>query len=167
MLIPLIYFAVTNSLSLPSVLLVGFLAAIAADCMWYWIGTTFNKEKVSKFFKLNKLRDKFPEIFEGFVKRADKILFISKFLYGIRVPVRVLYGLEELPFKNFLKLNILGSLTWLILISGLAYTLDVSAEELRLYVRKGEVAFLIFFFIVLLFEIIANRYTKKLLKSKD
>ncbi len=167
MLLPLIYFAVTHSLSLPSVLFVGLLAEIAADIMWYLIGFSFNRERVYRFFKLSYLENKSPEIFKGFVQKADKILFISKFLYGIRVPVRVLYGLERISFKNYMKVNFFGSIIWLLLIAGLAYTLDISAEELKLYVLRGEIVFTVFFVLVIVFEIWAKRYIKKFLGSKD
>ncbi len=167
MLVPLIYFAVTNSLSLPSVLLVGFLGSTVADTMWYWTGKIFGKGSVYRFFKIDKLQQKNPEFFISFRQKADKILFLSKFLYGIRVPVRVLYGMEGLPFRTFININILGSAIWLMLISGLAFTLDVSAEELRLYVFRGEIVFLVFFGIVLFFEIWAKKYIKKFLGSKD
>lgn len=166
-LIPLVYFAVTHALSLPSVLLAGFLAELGSDCVWYWIGYSFNKESVYRFFKLNRLQSKNPEFFSEFAKRADKILFLSKFLYGIRVPVRVLYGIEKLPFKNYLAINIWGSVLWLLLISGLAFTLDVSAEELKLYVRRGEIGFTVFFLFVFLFEVWAKRYLKRFLDFKN
>lgn len=167
MLVPLIYFAATKSLSLPSVLLVGFLGSTVADTMWYWIGKVFGKASVYRFFKIDKLQEKNPEFFISFRNRADRILFLSKFLYGIRVPVRVLYGIEGLPFKNFININILGSIIWLMLISGLAFTLDISAEELKLYVFRGEIVFLVFFVLILLFELWAKKYVKRILSSKD
>jgi membrane protein DedA with SNARE-associated domain len=167
MLIPLIYFGVTNSLSLSSVILVGFLGNTVADILWYWIGKYFKKGSIYRFFKIDKLQQKNTEFFISFRQRADKILFLSKFIYGVRVPVRVIYGMEELPFKAYTKINILGSIIWIILISGLAFTIDVSAEELKLYVFRGEIVFLIFFSIVLFFEIWAKKYIKKLLASKD
>ena len=167
MLLPLVYFAVTNSLSLPSVLFVGLLAEIVADLIWYFIGYSFNKEKVYKFFKLSYLENKNPELFKGFVEKADKIIFISKFLYGIRVPVRVMYGLEKLSLKNYIKVNFFGSIIWLLLIAGLAYTLDISAEELKLYVLRGEIVFTVFFVLVFVFEIWAKRFIKKFLGSKS
>jgi len=166
MLIPLIYFAVTNSLSLPSVLLVGFLGSTLADLMWYWMGKFFRKDSVYRFFKLHKLQEKNPRFFELFQNHADKILFISKFLYGLRVPVRVLCGIQNMNIRTFLKINILGSIIWLILVSGLAFTLDVSAEELKLYVFRSEVAFLFFFVLVLLLQILAKKYVDRFLNTK-
>jgi membrane protein DedA with SNARE-associated domain len=169
-LIPLIYFAATKTLFLPSVLLVGVLAKTAADSMWYWIGYSFNREKVYNFFRIHKLQKKSPELFGNFHKKADKILFISNFLHGIRIPVRVMYGLERRPFKTFTAINILGSILWLILIAGLAYTLEVSAEELRIYVRRGEIVLAIFFLLLIVFEIWIKKFILRFLKnnhSKD
>lgn len=164
-LIPLIYFAVINKLSLPSVIIVGLLAKTAADLMWYWIGWSFNKEKVSKFFRFEKFFKKSPEIFNDFATRADKILFISNFIHGIRVPVRILYGANRLSLKSFLKINIFGSFLWLILIAGLAYTLDVSAEELKIYVRRGEIVFAFFAVLIFVFEIWIKKYVKRFLNK--
>ncbi len=167
MLIPLIYFAVSNSLSLPAVLLVGFLGATISDVVWYWLGKSLRQESVNRFFRIDKIKEKNPAIFTSFRERADKILFISKFLYGIRVPVRVLYGMESLSFKKFLKINIFCSIIWLLLVSGLAHTLNVSAEELKIFVTRGEITLLILFFLIILLEVWAKKFVSKLLSSKD
>jgi membrane protein DedA with SNARE-associated domain len=165
MLIPLIYFAVTHTLSLPSVIFVGILAKTAADCMWYGIGRSFNKEKLYSFFRLKFFQEKSPELFNAFNKGADKILFLSNFLHGLRVPVRILYGLERHPFKSFLAINIFGSFLWLILIAGLAFTLDVSAEELKIYVRRGEIVLLALFILFFVFEFWVKQYVKRFLSN--
>lgn len=165
MLVPLIYFAVANAFSLPAILLVGFLGSTIADCIWYWLGKSLRQESVNKFFRLNKIQEKNPEFFVSFRERANKILFISKFLYGIRVPVRILYGMENLSFKNFLKINVICSFLWLLMISGLALTLNVSAEELKIFVKRGEIVFLLFFLILILLEVWAKKHISRILKS--
>lgn len=164
MLVPLLYYGVTNSLSLPTVFLVGFFANTITDLLWYWIGSYFPKEKIYKTFHLDRLQNKNPEIFESFSRNGGRILFISKFIYGIRVPVRILYAIEKLSFKAYMKINIWGSIIWLILVSGLANSLNVGAEELKIYVWRGEVAMLGLMVIVFLFQFVAKRYAKKILK---
>lgn len=167
MLIPLVYFAVINSLSLPAVFLIGFLGATISDCIWYWLGKRLRQDSVNKFFRIDKLKEKNPEFFISFRERANIILFISKFLYGIRVPVRVLYGMENLSFKSFLKINIVCSILWILLVSGLATTLNVSVAELKILVARGEIVLLIFFVLIIVFEILAKKFVSKILKSKD
>lgn len=162
-LVPLVYFAVTHSLPLLPVLGLGFIANTITDIVWYYIGANFPKENIFKTLRLTTIEQKNPELFLSFKAKANKILFLSKFLYGLRVPVRILYGLEYLPFKDYLKVNIAGSCIWLVLISGLAFTLDVSIEELRFILWRGEIAMGVFFILVIMFEMFLKKHIKDLL----
>lgn len=167
MVIPLVYFAVSNSLSLPAVITVGLLGSTVADCVWYWMGRSFRQESINKLFKIEKVKLKHPEFFSSFTEKADRMVFLSKFIFGLRVPIRILYGMENLSFKTFIKINIIGSIIWLLLISGLAFTLNMSAEELKLFVIRGEIIFLIFFTLIMFFEIWAKKYLKNILKTRS
>lgn len=166
-LIPLLYFSVTDSFSLSTVILIGLIANTIMDVFWYWVGRMSNKEKIFRFFRIDRLMKKNAEIFSLSNPRADKILFISNFLYGIRVPVRVLYGMERLPLRNFLRVGVLGTIIWILIIAGLAFTLNTGAEELKIYVRRGEIVFSTFVLLIVLFEIWAKKYIKKFMSSKE
>jgi len=166
-LIPLLYFSVTDSFSLSTVILIGLIANTIMDVFWYWVGRMSNKEKIFRFFRIDRLMKKNAEIFFLTNPRADKILFISNFLYGIRVPVRVLYGMERLPLRNFLRVGVLGTIIWILIIAGLAFTLNTGAEELKIYVRRGEIVFSTFVLLIVLFEIWAKKYIKKFMSSKE
>lgn len=165
-LIPLLYFSVTDSLSLSTVILIGLLANTIMDAFWYWVGRFSNKERVFRFFRLGKLIKKNSEIFSISDSRADKILFASNFLYGIRVPVRVLYGMEKLPFRNFFRVGVFGTIIWILIIAGLAFTLNTSANELKIYVRHGEIVFTTFVLLIIIFEIWAKKYLRKFMGLK-
>jgi len=166
-LIPLLYFSVTDSFSLSTVILIGLIANTIMDVFWYWVGRMSNKEKIFRFFRIDRLMKKNAEIFSLSNPRADKILFISNFLYGIRVPVRVLYGMERLPLRNFLRVGVLGTIIWILIIAGLAFTLNTGAEELKIYVRRGEIVFSTFVLLIVLFEIWAKKYIKKFMSYKE
>jgi membrane protein DedA with SNARE-associated domain len=144
MFLPLVYLASVKSLDLKSVLAVAFLANLASDYGWYWIGSKLNKDKVYDFFKIKKFEEKNPELIASFEKHAGSLVLYSKFAYGLRVPIRILYGIHRLSLKDYMVINTISALIWLAGIWILATGLSIGLVELKRMVWGGEIAILSF-----------------------
>lgn len=164
MFLPLVYLASVKSLSLVSVLGVAFLANLASDYAWYWIGSRLNKDKVYAFFKIKQFEEKYANLIASFEKHAPSLILYSKFAYGLRVPIRILYGIHKLPLKEYFIVNALSAIIWLAGIWVLATGLSIGLVELKRMVWGGEIAILSFGLVTIGLYYAAKHFAQKTLK---
>ncbi|MGI8596006.1 MAG: DedA family protein [Thermoleophilaceae bacterium] len=116
--------AAAGHLSLPLVIVVATLAAIAGDTLGYWLG----RERGRAFL----LRDGFLAGHRRHaVRRADRFfarngtatVFVSRFIPGVRVVAAVMAGATGMPWRRFAAANMLGAVLWASTVASLAYLL--------------------------------------------
>lgn len=104
--------AAQGSLSLPAVMLVCVIAAIAGDSAGYLIGArlgprVFNRPD-SRWF-----RPEYVERARGYFERyGARTLVIARFVPVVRTFAPTLSGVGRMPYRTFLAYNALGGLVW-------------------------------------------------------
>lgn len=162
--VPSLFFAVTGKLDFATTAIIIFIANMVSDVIWYWIGGLIPKEKLEKFFLFRKKRSEIEKEPSAFKVHGMKILFLSKFVYGIRPLVRVLCGLYNFSFKEYMKINAITTILWIALISIVAGLLDLSLVSLKHIVLGSEIIFTIFLILIIVFEFWFKKFAKEKFK---
>ncbi len=114
-------FAALGSLNLGLLCLVLSLAAILGDTLNYTIGKFIGKglftKKRSNFIKKEHL-EKTQQFYET---HGGKTIIIARFMPIIRTFAPFVAGIGEMNYLRFIAYNIVGGLSWVILLSTLGY----------------------------------------------
>ena len=135
-LIVLLYFAILGNLNFAGVFLTGLIATVATDLLWYTIGKEFPAGKIFGNLKIPRIKEKYAKFSLLFEKHSLKALFYSKFVMGLRTPVRALYGTKRLPIKPFIVVNFVAGTIWISAIALLAKVLENSLSNLENVVQE-------------------------------
>ena len=130
-LIALLYFAIAGNIGLWDVIVTGILATIFTDLLWYTIGYWFPAGKIFGKLKIPTIKEKYSIFSDFFAKHSLKALFYSKFIVGLRTPVRALYGAKKLGLWPFIVVNALVGALWIVIIAILAKALKSSLPDLE------------------------------------
>ena len=145
----------------PFVIFIGLAGALLGDSMWYFLGTKMN-EHTPLFHKwLHRLSQPFDEHLKT---RLFHTIFISKFTYGFHHALLARAGALRVPYKKFLKDDILATLPWFAIIVTLGFASSASFALIRNSLRSvqiGLVIGLILFFLIWHFGI-SNKLKKKI-----
>ena len=134
--LPAVYLSVKGTLNFSDILFFAVLATIISDTAWYALGRFFSLEKILSCKIFLKKREEFAKIFGAFKKHSQKLLYISKFVYGTRTLVQIFSGAIRMPFLRYSAVNIAGIISYLFGIALLAILTKeslVSLEEMLYY----------------------------------
>jgi len=123
-------------LSLPRIVAVGVLAAMAGDNLGYWIGRRVGFTAVERAARWARVSPAHIAPIQGLVARYGAVaVFLARFLSGARFLAGPLAGSAGLPPRTFLVANTLAALTYVPLIVGAGYIvgegLGAFVEDLR------------------------------------
>lgn len=94
--------------SLPVVILIGWLGAMAGDNCAYWGGRLVGKPVISRVIKEDK-----RVAAEGYIRRhGAKAIVGSRMLAAVRTKVQVLAGAAHYPYARFVVYDAIGALLW-------------------------------------------------------
>jgi Uncharacterized membrane-associated protein len=113
--------AAGGQISIPLVLLLLFIAAIAGDTVNYHIGHLLS-EKVKKREKIHFIKIEYIDRTHAFFERnGGKTITIARFVPIIRTFAPFVAGVGEMSYKWFLGYNIIGGISWVSLLFGIGY----------------------------------------------
>jgi membrane protein DedA with SNARE-associated domain len=140
-------------------LLAILLGVAIGDNLWYVLGETIKENsRIGRFIK--RLTEPFDEHLKN---RTARTIFFAKFTYGLYQPMLLKAGQLRLPFKEFLKGDILASIVWIILVGGLGFVSGASFYIIRRYLRYTEISLLVAIVIfILISRLVANISKKEL-----
>ncbi len=127
---------------------------VIGDLIWLRLGRAFGHSNTWMVRWANKV---IAPIESHIVQRPFRTLFLSKFTYGIHRPILFRAGALHTDTNRLLKINILASATWILLVGGIGYFSGASADSLRGYVHSFE---LVTFIIFLLFLGVSFAFAK-------
>lgn len=130
------------------------------DIFWYYLGSFANGEKLPFLRHLSR----FMAIIDTNLKKNPVLtIIVSKFAYGFYrlTLMRVRYA--GISLKNFIKINIPVSLTWIIAIMGLSYALSESILYLKKYIKFAETGLAVAILVFILASIAISRFSEKAL----
>jgi len=99
----------TGDMSLPIAIFVAGIGAFTGDLIYFYIGR-YNKSYVYKKFKGQ--RRKFALAHLLLQKYGWPIIFLQRYMYGMRTVIPISIGLTRYSAKMFALINILSSWTW-------------------------------------------------------
>lgn len=132
---------------------------LLGDNLWYTLGLKFRNAYPS----LNKWAERLAApLDEKLKKQLFRTIFITKFTYGIRSAIFFRAGTLKIRWAKIEPADILATLTWMIIVSGLGYFAGASFALIKRYLRFGELALLL---AIVAFILIQRFITKKTKKS--
>jgi membrane-associated protein len=106
------FLAGRSLLSLPLLVLLTFVAAVAGDSVGYAIGRRFGRQlfvrERSRFFKPDHVAR--AEAF--FDRRGAQAVILARFLPWVRTFTPVAAGVGSMPYRRFFTMNVLGAALW-------------------------------------------------------
>jgi membrane protein DedA with SNARE-associated domain len=121
----------TGRLNLATCLLVGFVAAITADTIWYKLGRAKGIRILQWLCKISLEPDSCVRRTEGiFQSYGAKSLLVAKFLPGLSTVATPLAGIFHMRLRRFLLFDGMGSLLWTSTFLGLGYVFSEQIERI-------------------------------------
>ena len=120
------FFAERGYLKLALVILVAFLGSYAGHCFWFWLGRTQGVKLLDRFPKMRKHFGKGIRMFERYGAPA---IFITQWLYGLRVTCAVIIGISKISTVKFLLYEAVTCAVWAAVIGVCGYYFGRAIES--------------------------------------
>lgn len=135
--------------------------AILGDSFGYWFGAKvgpkiFNKEDSFFFHKRHIERTQ-----KFYLKHGAKAVFLARFVPLVRTFVPILAGVGGMPYKIFVRHNILGGFAWGGGMTVLGYTLGKSVPGIEHYLTFIILGIIAISFLPIARELIKDRFLKE------
>ncbi len=120
------YFANGGRLSLPLVMLSGFVGALVSDNAVYWIGRAGGRPLIARILKVRLLRflineDSLTRVERYFETQGGKTVFIGRFGPGLRSMTPLFAGVSRMGYHKFLPYNLAAAAVWAVAYSLVGY----------------------------------------------
>lgn len=108
----------TGHMDLEIAILVAFIANFLGDTMLFYMGR-YNKKDVMGYLHKHKRKLALSHILMK--KHGSWVIFLQKYVYGIKTLIPLAIGLTKYDFKKFTVLNLFASAIWAVAIGVLSY----------------------------------------------
>lgn len=137
-----------------------FIGAIVGDVIMYAIGRKFGRRLLQKraFFSSILSPEKERHIEEMFTKHGLKVLFVSRFLIGIRSPIYITAGILKVPFKRFVIVDLFCAGVMITTFFALAY---FYSDKVLGWIRGAETAVTISVLLLAVAALVGYRVYRK------
>jgi membrane protein DedA with SNARE-associated domain len=103
--------ASTGALSLLGVILAGAAGAVIGDSGAYWLGRA-GGERIRSLLARRVGHDRVLAAERKVQRRGASLVFVGRFLPGIRLAINLTCGAGQMDYKRFLLFDALGGLLW-------------------------------------------------------
>lgn len=119
-----------------------FVGAIVGDMVMYGIGRKFGRRILQRgsFFVSYLSPEREQQIEEHFRRHGLKVLFVARFLAGVRSPIYLTAGILKVPFRRFVVADALCASVVIPIFFGLAYLFSEQINEIWRALRQAEMA---------------------------
>lgn len=156
------YLAHQGELNIFVLIAVTLVGVFLGDMCWYKFGIyperwfPFLKKKIEK---ISAILD------EQLQKNLFRTVLISKFTYNFHHITLMRAGAIRIPFKKYLRADVLSSFFWIVVIGGFGYASSLSFMLFKKYLKFAEIGLLIslviFFILMKLFYRYVKLWTRK------
>lgn len=108
--------AATDSLSITSLFILLWLAAVLGDTVNYWTGSKFGEKilpKEDRFFYKKEYLTKTQEFYH---KHGKKTIILARFVPIIRTFAPFVAGIGKMNYPTFIAYNLIGGFAWMVLL---------------------------------------------------
>lgn len=129
------FFAGLGHLNIIAVMIVALTACFIGDNIGYLIGRYGGHPLVDRYGKYVLLPPKrFAKAEKLFNRHGAKIVFIARFINGLRETNGIIAGVTKMGWRTFATFNFIGALLWVITWSMIGY---LGGNHIALFVRYG------------------------------
>jgi membrane protein DedA with SNARE-associated domain len=121
------FLARAGHLNLKLVMLVAFTGTYIADVSIYFLGRGKGEGIIAKFPVASAYYPKVKNLFDRY---GIFTIFVTRYVYGLRLAAAATFGLVKMKRVKYLALNFLSCSIWAVLVGGLGYTFGASLEAL-------------------------------------
>ena len=118
----------THALNLFGVILAGFVGAIIGDSAAYWLGRA-GGERIRGFFAKLAGHDRVLAAERMVQRRGSALVFVGRFLPGIRLAINLSCGAGHMTYRRFLLFDALGAMLWATQAAVLGYIFGKAFES--------------------------------------
>lgn len=118
----------TGSLTLIGVILAGAVGAVIGDSAAYWLGRA-GGERIRRLFAKLAGHDRVLAAERMVQRRGSALVFVGRFLPGIRLAINLSCGAGQMDFRRFLTFDALGATLWSTQAAVLGYIFGKSFES--------------------------------------
>ncbi|EMG90462.1 SNARE-like domain protein [Helicobacter pylori GAM115Ai] len=152
--------ATTHALDIKITILVAFLGNMVGSGALV-VFARYQKREFLKYFHKHRRKLALASLW---VKRyAFLMIFVNKYLYGIKSVVPLAIGFSKYPLKRFLWLNVLSSFLWALIVGSVSFKasdwVKTLYERLSHYTSFFVISFAL---IVILIWFLLKRYSRKM-----
>jgi membrane protein DedA with SNARE-associated domain len=120
------FFAERGYLRLPLVILTACSGAYAGHVFWFWLGRTQGVRLLDRFPRMKRHFGKGIRLFERYGAPA---IFITQWLYGLRITCAVIIGISKVSTIKFLVYEALTCIVWAIIIGTAGFYFGRAVER--------------------------------------
>jgi len=121
------FFSQRGYLSFPIVVIVAFLGSISGHIFWFWLGRTQGLKIFKRYPKMEKHFGKGIRMFERY---GAPTIFVSQYLYGLRISCAIIVGLSKISIPKFLFYEAISCSTWAFVIAVLGYYFGEAVDRM-------------------------------------
>lgn len=120
------FFAQRGHLFLPFVALAACLGAYVGHVFWFWLGRTQGVKLLDRFPRMKRHFGRGIRMFERYGAPA---IFITQWLYGLRITCAVIIGISKISTAKFLIYEAITCIVWAAVISAAGYFFGEAVEK--------------------------------------
>lgn len=108
------------------VALVAFVGAFLGHLFWFWLGRAKGVKLLDRFPRMKKHFGKGIRMFERYGAPA---IFITQWLYGLRITCAVIIGISRISTMKFIVYELISCAVWAVAIACLGYFFGAAVER--------------------------------------
>jgi membrane protein DedA with SNARE-associated domain len=108
-----IYAGTTHELNIVTVIVAAIIGGIVGNVIAFWLGRNFGYRILMRYggtIGLNESRIKIGQYL--FLQHGSKVVFIARFIPGLRSFAAILAGANRMPWRAFMFANVAGAIAW-------------------------------------------------------
>ncbi len=134
------FFAAQGHFSIPAVMLIAAIGAMAGDNAGFFIGRKVGRATLERYGRYVWLKPKHLARFDGFFARyGNKTILIARFVPGLRVFAALFAGAARMRWRIFVFYNMTGAVLWSVAITLLGFFFGHSWNLLERWIGRAGV----------------------------
>lgn len=130
------FFASQHHFSVPVVMTIATTGAVLGDNCGYWIGHRVGRGLLVRYGKYVMLTEsRFRSMEKYFESHGDKTVLVARFITGFRVFTALFAGATGMRWSKFLLFNVLGAISWAVVMTLLGFFFGKSWSLLEQYIK--------------------------------
>ncbi len=160
------FFANAGQVTLPLVMLVGFLGATVSDNAVYWIGRYGGRPLLNRILKVQILSflldaKSLGKVEAYFEEHGRKTVFVGRFGPGLRSMTPLFAGVSRMKYLHFLPYSLAATTTWAIISATVGYLFGEYWDELLAVARSVGYGFVVLVAILVTLYVYRRRRARK------